>query len=147
MSEEVVHELQHRVRHRPRFRVLPFFPEADLLIKHAQRVIAMGGYNTLCAVLSFEKKALIVPRTCPRKEQWIRAERLQELGLVDLLPPDELTGDRLSAWLSGQYSNVPNVNHRVDMGGLACVVAHVGSIARRLSTNVRPAMEIATHAV
>ena len=42
----------------------------------------MGGYNTFCEILSFDKRALIVPRTEPRMEQYIRAARGQELGLV-----------------------------------------------------------------
>ena len=48
----------------------------------------MGGYNTFCEILSFDKRALIVPRTVPRLEQFIRASRAQELGLVRMLPDD-----------------------------------------------------------
>jgi predicted glycosyltransferase len=48
----------------------------------------MGGYNTFCEVLSFDKRALIVPRTVPRKEQYIRATRAQELGLARMLIDD-----------------------------------------------------------
>ena len=45
----------------------------------------MGGYNTFCEVLSFDKRAVIVPRTVPRLEQWIRAKRAEELGLVRMI--------------------------------------------------------------
>ena len=45
----------------------------------------MGGYNTFCEILSFDKPALIVPRTRPRLEQFIRASRSQEFGLVKML--------------------------------------------------------------
>lgn len=45
----------------------------------------MGGYNTFCEVLSFDQRAVIVPRTVPRLEQWIRASRAEELGLVRML--------------------------------------------------------------
>jgi len=48
----------------------------------------MGGYNTFCEVLSFDKPAVIVPRTTPRLEQWIRASRAEELGLVSMLDED-----------------------------------------------------------
>ena len=41
----------------------------------AAGVVAMGGYNTFCEILSFDKPALIVPRTVPRLEQFIRASR------------------------------------------------------------------------
>lgn len=45
----------------------------------------MGGYNTFCEVLSFDKPAVIVPRTTPRLEQWIRASRAEQLGLIKML--------------------------------------------------------------
>jgi predicted glycosyltransferase len=45
----------------------------------------MGGYNTFCEMLSFDKPAVIVPRTKPRLEQYIRAHRAEELGLVRVL--------------------------------------------------------------
>ena len=51
-------------------------------------IVAMGGYNTFCEILSFDKPALIVPRTTPRLEQYIRAQRAAELGLVAMLPDD-----------------------------------------------------------
>ena len=52
---------------------------------NAQGVVCMGGYNTFCEVLSFDQRAVIVPRTVPRLEQWIRASRAEELGLVRML--------------------------------------------------------------
>ena len=45
----------------------------------------MCGYNTFCEILSFDKPSLIVPRTEPRMEQYIRATRAQELGLLSVL--------------------------------------------------------------
>jgi predicted glycosyltransferase len=59
------------------------YPEA--LIANATAIVAMGGYNTFCEILSFDKRALIVPRTRPRLEQFIRASRSQEFGLVKML--------------------------------------------------------------
>jgi predicted glycosyltransferase len=54
-------------------------------MERAVGVVAMGGYNTFCEILSFDKRALIVPRTAPRLEQYIRASRAMELGLVNML--------------------------------------------------------------
>jgi predicted glycosyltransferase len=61
-------------------------PEA--FISNASGIVAMGGYNTVCEILSFDKPALIVPRTRPRLEQYLRASRMQEMGLVKMLMPD-----------------------------------------------------------
>ena len=57
-------------------------------------VVAMGGYNTFCEILSFDKRALIVPRTVPRLEQYIRASRAQSLGLVAMLEDDDVHDPR-----------------------------------------------------
>lgn len=68
-----------------RVRAVGFDGHIEALFAHAQGVICMGGYNTFCEVLSFDKRAVIVPRTVPRLEQWIRASRAEELGLVRML--------------------------------------------------------------
>ena len=59
-------------------------------MERAVGVVAMGGYNTFCEILSFDKRALIVPRTKPRMEQYIRAARGQELGLCRVLVEDDV---------------------------------------------------------
>ncbi|MCB1339938.1 MAG: hypothetical protein KDK24_02505 [Pseudooceanicola sp.] len=71
-----------------------FDSQIETLYAGAAGVVCMGGYNTFCEVLSFDKRAVIVPRTVPRLEQWIRASRAEELGLVRML--DE-TRDGMSA--------------------------------------------------
>lgn len=62
-----------------------FDAHMETLFAGAQGVICMGGYNTFCEVLSFDTRAVIVPRTVPRMEQWLRASRAEELGLVRML--------------------------------------------------------------
>ena len=62
-----------------------FESRIESLFAGAEGVVSMGGYNTFCEVLSFDKRAVIVPRTVPRLEQWIRASRAEHLGLVRML--------------------------------------------------------------
>ena len=69
--------------------VIEFDNRMEALMAGAIGVVAMGGYNTFCEILSFDKRAIIVPRTEPRLEQLIRAKRASELGLIGLLHPDE----------------------------------------------------------
>ena len=68
-----------------RVKAMGFESKIESLFAGAEGVICMGGYNTFCEVLSFDKRAVIVPRTTPRLEQWIRASRAEELGLVRML--------------------------------------------------------------
>jgi predicted glycosyltransferase len=100
----------------PRLRVVDFVAEPAPLLQRADRVVAMGGYNTVSEVLCFEKPALLVPRLNP-PEQRVRAERLQALGLADLLYPDTLTPPKLSAWLASPLER-PRVHERINFAGL-----------------------------
>ncbi|MPY71158.1 MAG: hypothetical protein GEU92_13845 [Alphaproteobacteria bacterium] len=70
-------------------RAITFDPGIESLIAGAAGIVAMGGYNTFCEILSFDKPALVMPRTVPRKEQLIRAQRADELGLLKCLVDDE----------------------------------------------------------
>ena len=66
-------------------RTITFNARLESLMARAAGVVAMGGYNTFCEILSFDKRALIVPRTAPRLEQFIRTKRAAELGLLTML--------------------------------------------------------------
>jgi hypothetical protein len=56
-------------------------------VKHASAVVTMGGYNSLCEVLKWRKKALVVPRKGPSAEQRIRTRLFSERSLIRVLPP------------------------------------------------------------
>ena len=115
-------ELQTHVRRsatsNPRVSVLGFVPDPDALLRQADRIVAMGGYNTVCEVLSFEKQALIVPRVDPRCEQLIRAERMRDMGLLDVLHPDRLSPDALTEWLARPKATPPRPRDLIDLDGL-----------------------------
>lgn len=74
-----------RVSKQPKLDVMSFDTKIERLMKKADAIVAMGGYNTFCEVLSFDKRTLIVPRTRPRLEQYIRAVESERLGLVRML--------------------------------------------------------------
>ena len=73
----------------PQIKIIEFDNRMEELVAGAKAVVAMGGYNTYCEILSFDKPALIVPRVKPREEQLIRARRAAELGLIEMLLPEE----------------------------------------------------------
>ena len=100
-----------------------FSTAPSALYERADRVVAMGGYNTVIELLALGKKALIVPRERPRREQRIRAERLAALGLLDWIPPDAATPEALGAWLQRDFPPPLNVRDYLDFGGLDRIVA------------------------
>jgi predicted glycosyltransferase len=79
---------QARVARDRRLSAITFEARFEPLLERAIGVVAMGGYNTFCEILSFGKPALLVPRTRPRLEQYLRAERAAALGLVRMLADD-----------------------------------------------------------
>jgi len=72
-------------------KILPFHARLEELMSAADLVVCMGGYNTICEVLTQQTPALIIPRETPRKEQLIRAKRLKGKGLLDFIPWTEVT--------------------------------------------------------
>ena len=93
-----------RARLLDRVRVITFDTHLEALMAAADGVVAMGGYNTFCEILSFDRPALIVPRTRPRLEQYIRARRAAELGLVAMLADD---GQREAAAMAAALRALP----------------------------------------
>lgn len=109
-----------------------FDAQIESLFAGAEGVICMGGYNTFCEVLSFDKRAVVVPRTVPRLEQWIRAARAEELGLVRML--DETRDGMTAASMVDAIRRLPEQSLPSQAGangllnGLDIVVARAGAL-------------------
>ncbi|MBF9232005.1 glycosyltransferase family protein [Microvirga alba] len=90
-----------RINRQSKLDALSFDNKIELLMQKAEAIVAMGGYNTFCEALSFDKRTLIVPRTRPRLEQYIRAVEAQRLGLVRMLSDynEPRTPERMAAAL------------------------------------------------
>jgi len=88
MQAERQAQFMDRAAKLKRVDAITFHGHLEAVVARAAGVVAMGGYNTFCEVLSLDKRALIVPRTKPRLEQFIRASRAAEMGLVSMLPDD-----------------------------------------------------------
>ena len=97
---------QERVSSDRRLQAITFEARVEPFFERASAVVAMGGYNTFCEILSFGKPALLVPRTTPRLEQYLRAERAQKLGLVRMLAND---GVRAPARMAAALRELPSM--------------------------------------
>lgn len=111
--------LADQIRHNPKLRLLEFTSEPAHILHRSSRVIAMGGYNTVCEVLCLEKSTLIVPRTSPRTEQRIRAERLRDLGALEMMDPDDMSPRALSEWMARDNAPPTGIRDRIDFNGLS----------------------------
>ena len=109
---------------------ITFNSRLESLMARAAGVVAMGGYNTFCEILSFDKRALIVPRTAPRLEQFIRARRAAELGLLTMLPEQEARDPRVMAGALRHLAEQPPPS-MVDIPGLLDGMLTVNRLARK----------------
>ncbi|MDP6175932.1 MAG: glycosyltransferase, partial [Rhodospirillales bacterium] len=129
MPGEAREAFQARAEALDKVTAIDFDAQIEQLIDRSIGVVAMGGYNTFCEILSFDKPSLIVPRTQPRKEQLIRARRAQELGLARLLGDDGTRDPKRMAValrqlpqqerpskviLPGLLDGLPNINRLVE---------------------------------
>jgi len=71
-------------------------PDLRAHIALADCVVAMPGYNTVCDLASYNRRAVLVPRWGPSHEQRIRAERLHDWGFDEIVQFPELARGRLA---------------------------------------------------
>ena len=98
----------------PSVRYIDFVDDVTSYVAAADVVVSMGGYNSVCELLSTGKAAIVVPRTAPRREQLIRADALSRRGLLRMIHPDRLTSermleeiDRVLAWPAPAVAGLP----------------------------------------
>lgn len=87
----------------------------------ADLIVSMGGYNTVCEILTLQKRAIVIPRSMPVHEQLIRAERMSKLGLFDMIHPDHLNPKRLMESVEKNLTSprvATDCPYRIELGGL-----------------------------
>ena len=72
------------------------------MVAAADVVVAMGGYNTVCELLTLRKRAVLVPRIEPGVEQCVRAERMAGMGLLRMVHPSDLSPATLMAGIDAE---------------------------------------------
>jgi len=122
---------------------ITFDAQLEHLVARSVGVVAMGGYNTFCEILSFDKPALILPRTRPRMEQFIRAERARELGLVRVLHQDAPDDARTMATALRDLPQQPPPSAVVVPGLLDGLPNADRLVSRLLARGRRPALRLA----
>ena len=129
-------EFRRRIDQLPKVHAITFESNLAGLMSDAAGVVAMGGYNTFCEILSFNKRALIVPRTRPRLEQYIRASAARALGLANMLPED---GRRDASVMATALRQLPQqaLPSEVIIPGLLDGLPNVNRLVER-ALNARP---------
>ncbi|MEM9781730.1 MAG: glycosyltransferase [Pseudomonadota bacterium] len=125
----------------PRVSAIGFTDRLEHLMARAIGVVAMGGYNTFCEILSADRPAIIVPRTKPRREQLLRATAAEQLDLARMLTPErDGTDARVMATAIRRLDDMAPPSDAVAsgrvsalLGGLKALTARSAQLARPLS--------------
>ncbi|MEO0809216.1 MAG: glycosyltransferase [Pseudomonadota bacterium] len=140
MSSRDRNEINYRARCLDDVYVFDFDNQIENIMSKATAVVGMGGYNTFCEIMSFNKRMLIIPRTRPRREQLIRAQRAADFGLLDILNPDQASDPHRMAIALRKlpFRKRPSeCDYKIDMDGLQRVGKIVGRIIRRRDRGLR----------
>jgi predicted glycosyltransferase len=109
-------------------KIRPFYPCMEELFAAADLVVSMGGYNTVCEILSQGTVSLIIPRDRPRKEQLLRARALKSRGIVDCISWQELDRKKLRQKITAILDDLDR--YRLPMQGFC--LDGIGFIKKRL---------------
>ena len=114
----------------PGVSVVKFTPNFQDYVAAADVVVTMGGYNTVTEVLARGgKRVIVVPRISPRKEQLVRAQRLSQRGLLQLLHPSRCTSAELVAAVRQAFSKPLSAGSgNLDFGGVHGTVSAIANL-------------------
>jgi predicted glycosyltransferase len=130
MPADTVAKLRKAVASKRNLRIVDFLREPMPLLAGAKRIITMGGYNAVSEAICAGRPTLVVPRVQPRREQWIRARRLAEMQILDVLHPDELSPDALTQWLARPPATRPSTQE-IDFDGLIRIPQFAAELFRQ----------------
>ncbi len=115
-------------------KIRPFYPCMEELFAAADLVISMGGYNTLCEILSQGTVSLIIPRDRPRQEQLLRARAMQARGLIDYISWQELAVPVLRKKITAMLDNLDKYRlpmQGFSLDGINCIKERLRSFRRK----------------
>jgi predicted glycosyltransferase len=111
----------------PSVRTFEFTNDLPSYMNASDLVVSMGGYSTVCEILSLNKRAIIVPRVRPVEEQWIRAERMARLDLLATIHPDSLTHHNLLHTMLAELSSDLPLRPTLDLTALPTLTNHISA--------------------
>ncbi|MBB3387684.1 putative glycosyltransferase [Rhizobium sp. BK275] len=99
------------------------------LLRGAKVSISQAGYNTVGDLLRTQCRSILIPFVAAGEtEQTVRAERLQALGLAEILPEKGLTLDDVKAAVERALAAPPRPAVRLDLDGAAKSAAIIRSM-------------------
>ena len=108
IPNQVYEHLQCLGRDARNVEIQRYSPGLLTYLHRADLSISMGGYNTIMNLLATGIRSLVYPYTSNNdQEQYIRARKLESLGIVELLHPEILIPHVLASRIAGMLAKTP----------------------------------------
>jgi len=114
-----------------------FYRQMEKIQAAADLVISMGGYNTICEILSQGTVSLIIPRETPRREQLIRAQIFNNRYLVDYIPLPSFSPPTLKRKIFSLLENPETYQEAISRFGLTGIDSMCSRIQAFRNENLR----------
>src|SRR5688500_6125897 len=113
----------------PNVRVVDFDPDFAAVVRAADAVVCMGGYNSIVESVYFGKRPIVMPRVPGSEEQVLRAEGFARLGLATVVGPDPLDVSALWRAIDRELNRAGVPAPTVNFDGLDCIARELASLA------------------
>jgi predicted glycosyltransferase len=113
----------------PNVRVVDFDPDFAAVVRAADAVVCMGGYNSIVESVYFGKRPIVMPRVPGSEEQVLRAEGFARLGLATVVGPDPLDVSALWQAIDRELHREGVPAPKVNFDGLECIARELASLA------------------
>ena len=107
-------------------RINRFSPRLQSLLQDSDAVVSMAGYNSCAEIMQSGVPAVLMPRCHPRKEQLIRAQRLEAMGLAQCVSSDDPLILRKA--VENALDSKDTVDHLPSLNGLSRLCEIIGEL-------------------
>lgn len=142
MPVEKVEKLRQIVGDRHNIQIETYTSKLLDYMKTTDISVSLSGYNTTMNILSTGVRAIVVPLGHDRqdKEQLLRTQKLEQLGIVNCIHPQDLSSMRLAEKIIAcLHKKTPNYIHTFDLRGADNTVIFL----QNFLSNQAPAMNFA----
>ena len=126
MPSRAVRRIKRRARILGGITVHRFHADLPKLLSNSSVVVAMAGYNTSTEIMRSGKPAVFLPRTFPRAEQHIRAERLERIGAALCLA--NATATQLREAIESSLTTPLKIRVQLPLDGLVRLAVIAGEL-------------------
>jgi predicted glycosyltransferase len=113
----------------PNVCVVDFDPDFAAVVRAADAVVCMGGYNSIVESVYFGKRPIVMPRVPGSEEQVLRAEGFARLGLATVVGPDPLDASALWDAIEQELNRAGSPTPTVAFDGLDCIARELAGLA------------------